>query len=83
MVASSAVSGKWKLQGYDAFEGGPDAFYPIEGEHDSEDQAREAARACIADLEKTQPSSSSGGQPGIQDRIYIVSPDGRKKRFLG
>ena len=34
----------------------------------------------LADLERTQPAASSGGQApgGIQDRVYIVHPDGRK-----
>lgn len=75
------VPGKWKIEGYDTFEGGSDAFYPIEGEYDSEKQAEDAARRRLAELEKIQPSSSSGGQKGIQDRVYIVSPEGKRRLF--
>jgi hypothetical protein len=74
---------KWSLEGYDTFEGGPDDYYPLEGEYDDESAAQAAARNRLAELEKTQPSSSSGGQSGIQDRVFIVRPDGRKYRFHG
>jgi hypothetical protein len=77
--------GKWKIEGYDTFEGGPDAFYPLPGEFDDEPAAQAAARGHLAELEKTQPASQSGGQSeqGIQDRVYIVRPDGTKYRFTG
>ncbi|OGG44092.1 hypothetical protein A2841_01205 [Candidatus Kaiserbacteria bacterium RIFCSPHIGHO2_01_FULL_48_10] len=75
----------WRLEGYDTFEGGHDAFYPIEGEYESESAAQTAARQRLKKLERSQPSSSSGGQSstGIQDRVYIVRPNGEKYRFSG
>lgn len=73
---------KWTLEGLDRFDGG---FYPIFGEHDTEGEALEAAKVELAEIERLQPSSSSGGQgpDGIQDRIYIVRPNGSKYRFVG
>lgn len=71
---------RWQLVGYDTFEGGPDAFYPL-SEHDGEEACVEAARERMRVLEVTQPSESSGGQDGIQDRVYIVAPDGTRYRF--
>jgi len=80
-----AGSGKWRLEGYDTFEGGEGAYYSLDGEYNSEDEAKEAARARLAHLEETQPSDTSDGQDddGIQDEVYIVSPDGMRRRFLG
>lgn len=77
------ATGPWKLEGYDTFEGGPDAFYPLDGEFATEAEARDAARARLAELEKTQPSATSGGQSqfGIQDQVFIVAPNGRRTRF--
>ena len=74
---------EWKLEGYDTFESGEDAFYPLRGTFKSEQEATAAARKRLKELEKKQPSSSSGGQSstGIQDRVYIVRPDGTKYRF--
>ena len=76
---------KWKLQGYDTFQGGNDAFYPLEGEYDDQAAAEQAALVRLAELEKTQPTQSSGGQSkdGIQDHVYVVRPDGTKYRFSG
>lgn len=70
----------FKLLGYDTFEGG-DAWYPI-GAFDTEAAARAAAAERLKELERTQPSATSGGQDseGIQDRVYIEHPDGRKER---
>lgn len=81
----NVVSVKWRLEGYDTFEGGEDAFYPLTSEYESEEQAKVAARARLLELERTQPSDSSGGQTpdGIQDRVYIVSPDGKRRLFRG
>jgi len=79
---AALTTGKWKLQGYDTFEGG-DAYYPLDGEYGSEVEAKEAARARLVELEKSQPRASSGGQHGgIQDQVYIVSPNGKRRRFL-
>ena len=74
----------WKLMGYDAFEdAGEESFYPLDGEYVSETDAHEAAKRRLAELEQTQPAASSGGQAyrGIQDRVYIVDPDGNRTRF--
>jgi hypothetical protein len=68
---------KWKLQGYDTFahEG-----YPLDGEFETENEAIAAAKAYLDDLERTQPSASSGGQDGIQDQVYVIRPDGTSFR---
>ncbi len=76
---------KWTLKGYDTFEGGPDAYYSIEGVYDDQAAAEGAAQHRLEELEKIQPSDESGGQEvdGIQDHVYVVRPDGTKYRFLG
>lgn len=78
-----ATSGKWRLEGYDTFEGGPDAYYPLDGEYDTEAAAQLAASKRLAQLEESQPSETSGGQHGIQDQVYVVSPEGKRTRFFG
>jgi hypothetical protein len=75
MIASR---GKWKLEGYDAFSS---EEYLLDGEFSTEEEACAAARERMSELEKTQPSQSSGGQDGIQDRVYVIRPDGTKYRF--
>ena len=59
---------------------GLDAFasqaYPISS-HATEADARDAAKQYLDELEMEQPSEGSGGQDGIQDRIYVVGPNGR------
>lgn len=72
-------NGKWKLEGYDAFSR---EDYPLPGEYDTEDAAITAAKKRLEDLERTQPSESSGGQDGLQDRVYLIRPDGTKFRVL-
>ena len=83
----------WKLEGYDAFDG---ESYPlgniklanggtIDGlkpSYPTYEAARADALKRLAHLERTQPSASSGGQGpgGIQDRVYIVHPGGRRER---
>jgi hypothetical protein len=71
---TSLQNGKWKLQGYDTFAG---EYYPLDGEFDTEANALAAAQSHLAELEREQPSASSGGQDGIQDQVYIIHPDGR------
>lgn len=79
-VEEASLEGKWKLGGYDTFEG---EFYPLEGTYPSEEAAELAAQERLKHLEETQPSSSSGGQNGgIQDRVYIVTPDGDYTRIM-
>lgn len=79
----------FRLEGYDTFEAGSThgdhPFYPIEGEYDTLAQVERAGRRKLAELEKDQPTESSGGQGvnGIQDRVFIVYPDGSKVRFMG
>lgn len=68
----------WRLRGYDTFAG---EWYPIPGIFLSKRAALRAARRELHGLEKAQPSSASGGQDGIQDRVYLVRPDGTMQRI--
>jgi len=73
----------WMLEGYDTFDG---EWYPV-GEEDGYGTPQEAlldAQKRLADLERTQPTASSGGQGiyGIQDQVYLVHPDGRRERVF-
>jgi hypothetical protein len=70
-------SSTWKLQGRDTFAG---EEYALDGEFDSEDAAIAAAKACLDELDRSQPIASSGGQDGIQDHVYVVRPDGTRFR---
>jgi hypothetical protein len=86
----------WKLEGYDTFSGETyplgylqvqDGVSRIDGLRPSYPDYASAltgARKRLADLERTQPAASSGGQgtSGIQDRVYIIHPDGRRERVL-
>lgn len=78
--------GEWKLEGYDTFSGETYhlgcQFDGLQPTYDTRDAAFAGARKRLADLERTQPSASSGGQApgGIQDRVYIIHPDGRRER---
>ncbi len=67
------------LRGYDTFSGD---YYPLAGTYRSEVDAQKAARKFLQDVERSQPSKSSGGQHGIQDRVFIVRPDGASYRYL-
>lgn len=78
------TGGKWKLLGYDTFEGG-DAFYHIQEqgyqpEYSKYEDALAAAKLRLRELNVTQPDA--GGQSGMQDRVYIEYPDGRRERIL-
>lgn len=78
---------KYTLQGYDTFGAGSpgeDPFYKLEGEYDTLQEAEKAADEFLQSVEESQPSESSGGQEteGVQDRVYIVNPDGSKYRYL-
>ena len=77
-------AGNWAVEGYDTFEGGPDAYYPIEDGLGSEAEALIVASAYMTDLERRQPAATSGGQGpyGIQDRVFIVRPDGSRYQFF-
>ena len=76
-----AATGRWRLRGLDAFSGEP---YALPGVYATEDTARRAAQKRLRALEKTQPTATSGGQNegGLQDRVYIIAPDGREHRYL-
>jgi hypothetical protein len=68
---------KWRLVGWDTFEG---ADYPL-SEHDDEEACVKAARDRLRILERDQPTAQSGGQDGIQDQVFIETPDGIRYRF--
>jgi hypothetical protein len=76
---SVAVDGKWRLAGWDVFS---NEDYDLDGEHETEALALEAARKRLEELEVLQPTASSGGQApgGIQDRVYVARPDGTRYR---
>jgi hypothetical protein len=73
-------SRSWQLEGYDPF---ALEYYPLPGEYPSQEEAEKAARARLRDLEVLQPTQTSGGQAywGIQDRVYVVRPDGTMYRL--
>lgn len=64
-------SDKYHLQGYDSFDGGR---YPLAINIDDIATANILRNARLRQLEISQPSSSSGGQNGIQDRVILLSP---------
>jgi hypothetical protein len=68
----------WRLVGWDTFSG---ESYRLEGSWRTEEQARQAARLRLRELERLQPTSQSGGQQGIQDHVHIVGPKGANYRF--
>lgn len=70
---------RWKIQGWDTFAG---ESYPIAGSYATEEKAVEAARKYLKKLERLQPTATSGGQSGIQDEVYVVSPEGKSYRVL-
>lgn len=63
--------GKYHLDGFDTFEG---ESYPLARDIDDLPTAQMLYTAGMRHLEETQPSSSSGGQNGIQDKVYIIHP---------
>ena len=70
---------RWRLAGYDTFSG---EDYALDGEYPTEQAARAAAKVRLAELEVSQPTASSAAQDGIQDRVYIVAPDGSTYRYV-
>jgi hypothetical protein len=70
--------GPWRLKGHDAFAG---TDYDLPGTYRSEARARRAAGRALRQIERGQPSATSGGQKGVQDRIYIMRPDRTSYRF--
>jgi hypothetical protein len=65
----------WKIEGYDTFSC---ESYALGGNYASGAAAEIAAWKRLRELEITQPHVNSGGQGGIQDRVYIICPDGTK-----
>lgn len=78
VAQTAGAEGIYKVEGKDGFD--PDAdYYPV-GEHSSYEEALEAARGSLEELSTSQPRA--GGQSGIQDRVYVVHPDGRRQRVF-
>ena len=69
----------YSLRGYDTFS---DEDYDTGGAYVTYEEAKAAAHTALFKNELTQPSVYSGGQgpDGIQDRVYVVHPDGRMER---
>lgn len=73
---TQAKNEPWRLLGLDTFDG---QIYQLT-EHVSEEEALHAAHDRLRALEISQPTCTSGGQDGIQDRVYVVRPDGTRYR---
>lgn len=73
--------GIWKVLGKDASDIEAE-MYPL-GEYRSKREALKAAYRRLEHLEETQPTSDSDGQnpDGIQDRIYLKTPEGKIYRI--
>jgi len=69
----------WRLRGFDSFSG---EDYQLPGAYRSEAQVLRAAQKRLAQIERQQPSETSGGQDGIQDQVFIMRPDGTQYRYL-
>jgi len=69
----------WTVLGYDTFS---EEYYHLPGTYPNKETALKAGRKYLEELEETQPSESSGGQDGIQDHVYVVSPEGIRIRVL-
>lgn len=69
---------RWKLIGFDTFS---NESYTLKS-YPSLEAAEAAAKERLRELEQTQPSTSSGGQSGIQDRVFIERPDGTQYRVF-
>lgn len=66
------------VEGLDGFD--PDADYYFVSEHRTLPEARIAAVKRKAELAESQ-SGAGGDSWGIQDRTYIVHPDGRREKM--
>jgi hypothetical protein len=69
--------GPWRLEGWDTFAG---QAYALPGRYRTRQQAERAGRRQLRKIEKSQPTETSGGQDGIQDRVYARGPDGESFR---
>lgn len=78
---------KWRLMGFDTFSSEwyeyREAGVPIE--YATKEEAEAAAKQRLAALERSQPTATSGGQGffGIQDKVFIVAPDGTRYNAAG
>lgn len=70
-ISDYESSAPWGLRGVDTF---ADETYEIEGNYESELAATAAGHRQLDDINRLQPKATSGGQDGIQDRIFIVGP---------
>lgn len=70
---------RWTLEGYDTFSR---ESHRLPGSWATEAEALAAARARLGALERDQPTATSGGQQGVQDRVFVVRPDGSKYRVV-
>jgi hypothetical protein len=68
----------FKLLGLDTFSS---EWYNL-GSFQTEAKAQAAAQKKLRESEKLQPTSSSGGQAGIQDQVHIERPDGTSYRVF-
>jgi hypothetical protein len=78
---------EFEVIGYDEFDGEEYSLGDPPGTpamFDDHDLALDFGRVRLAYLERAQPASSSGGQEhgGIQDRVYIVHPNGQRERVF-
>ena len=84
-MSGNGEAGHWRLEGYDTFS---DEEYPLgaygvddyKPSYGSYEDALADARRRLAELNRTQPNAGGQAPSGIQDRVYIVHPDGRKER---
>lgn len=79
MKTTNGSKGRFALMGYDAFS---DEEYPKPPRYKTERAAERAAQRELRRLERVQPSAESGGQHGIQDQVFVIHPDGTKRRIL-
>ena len=80
-MSTEKNAGMWHLDSMDGFDTEAERFR-LSGPYGSEEAALAAAGERFAELERLQPSASSGGQGGIQDRLYLVRPDGSSRRLF-
>lgn len=76
--SAARTEGPYKVEGKDGFD--PEADFCPLSEHTDYPAALQAARDRLGELNKSQPGA--GGQGGIQDRVYVLHPDGRRERVL-
>jgi len=79
MERTKTTDKKYRLVGYDTFS---DEWYSLPGAYKTEAEAELAAQVKLEEIEREQPSSSSGGQAGIQDQVHVKCPNGALLRIL-